>query len=64
MVNEVILTILFILAGVSVLISLCAGAAKIGGIFTGVSDPKHAKITHIFLALSIEEFHFNYQILI
>ena len=38
MVNEVILTVLFILAGVSVLVSLCAGAAKIGGIFTGVSS--------------------------
>lgn len=37
MVNEIILTVLFILAGVSVLVSLCAGAAKIGGIFTGVS---------------------------
>lgn len=37
MVNEIILTVLFILAGVSVLISLCAGAAKIGGIFAGVS---------------------------
>lgn len=37
MVNEVILAVLFILAGVSVLVSLCAGAAKIGGIFAGVS---------------------------
>lgn len=37
MVNEVILTVLFILAGVSVLVSLCPGPAKIGGIFTGVS---------------------------
>lgn len=37
MVNEIILCVLFILAGVSVLVSLCAGAAKIGGIFTGVS---------------------------
>lgn len=37
MANEVILTVLFILSGVSVLVKLCAGAAKIGGIFTGVS---------------------------
>lgn len=37
MVNEVILTVLFILAGVSVLVSLCAGSAKIGGILAGVS---------------------------
>lgn len=36
MVNEVILCVLFVLAGVSVLMSLCAGAAKIGGIFTGI----------------------------
>lgn len=36
MLNEVILTVLFILAGVSVLMSLCGGPSKIGGIFTGV----------------------------
>lgn len=29
--------VLFLLAGVGVLLSLCAGAAKIGGIFAGVS---------------------------
>lgn len=38
MINELILTVLFILAGVRVLVSLCSGAAKIGGIFAGVSS--------------------------
>lgn len=37
MVNEIIITVLFIIAGVSVLVNLCSGVAKIGGIFTGVS---------------------------
>lgn len=37
MLNEIILAVLFVLAGISVLASLCAGAAKIGGIFAGVS---------------------------
>lgn len=38
MINEIILAVLFILAGVRVLVTLCSGAAKIGGIFAGVSS--------------------------
>lgn len=37
MVNEIILAILFLIAGISVLMNLCNGAAKVGGIVTGVS---------------------------